>query len=147
MKLGNLIAAIALIVLATVFFVSASQFGIGSSGDVGSGFFPKAISSLMIICSIIIIVQTLKENSKEKLITIYLKKALLLGIVTVAYVFIMNILGFVLMTPVYVLLMLYLINEKGITKNLIIAFGITALIYVSFKVGLNVRLPMTFFGI
>lgn len=125
----------------------ALDMRVGSGGDVGAGFFPRAISMAMVICGIVIIIQELRKNSQEPLINVFIIKSLLMGAVTVVYVFLMDSVGFVVLTPIYVILFLYLLQQRSAWKNIAYAIGITASVYIVFRIFFNVRLPLSFLGI
>jgi len=134
-------------IFAGVIFTQALDLRPGVGGDVGAGFFPRVVSVLVIICGIVIILQELRKNSEEKLLSKFIGKALLLGVLTVAYVFLMNFVGFIFVTPVYIFLFLFFINQRKWHMMAIYSILLTASVYTVFRVLLNVRLATTFLGI
>ncbi len=147
MKIGNIIFSAIIFLVGLIFFVTSLGFGPGTSGDVGVGFFPKIVSIFVMALSVIIIFQEIKKNNQEILLTNASKKALLVALIMVIYVIVMNFIGFIIATPIVIATMLYLVGEKDKIKLVAIPVGITALVYVCFVMGLNVRLPISFLGI
>ena len=146
MKIGSILSTLCFMILGAVFFVLAGDLSAGSGGDVGPGFFPRAISVLMIVCGIAIIMGELKKNSPEMFFNSYVTKSLLMGVISVAYVFLMQVIGFVLVTPVYIFAYLVLLNQKKMLINAAYSISITAAVYLVFARALNVRLAASFLG-
>ena len=147
MKFGSIITSLIFMIFAVVIFTQSLDLRPGVGGDVGAGFFPRAISVMIMVCGIVIIIQELRKNSGEKLLSKYVAKALLLGIMTVAYVFLMNLVGFIIVTPIYIFLFLFFINQRKWHMMAIYSVVLTASVYTVFRVILNVRLATTFLGI
>ena len=147
MKTGSILSTLCFIILASVFFVIAGDMPRGSGGDVGAGFFPRVISVLMIACGIAIVMGELKNNSHEAFFNAFVSKALMMGAITIAYVFFMQRIGFVLVTPVYIFAYLALLNQKKVLLNALFSISVTAAVYLVFRVILNVRLAVSFLGI
>jgi len=134
-------------ILGAVFFVLAGDLASGSGGDVGAGFFPRAISVLMIICGISIIMGEVRKNSPELFFNSFITKSILMGLISVAYVFFMELLGFVIATPIYIFAYLLLLDQRKMLMNTLYSVCVTAVVYYVFRELLNVRLSVSFLGI
>ena len=147
MKIGNITMASFFIILSSVFFIQSLSYGAGSGGDTGAGFLPRAVSIIIIALSIVIIVKTLMENDTTVLIDEYLKKSFIIIFISIVYIFLMSILGFTITTPIFLSILFFMTGERNKVKLVSFAVGLTALTYCAFRIGLNVRLPVSFLGI
>jgi putative tricarboxylic transport membrane protein len=146
MKSVSILGALGFISLAVVFLVTALSMPGGLGGDIGPGFFPIVLCILMIITGVVIIVQELMKKSSEIVLNAAVVKALLIGVLAVVYVFVMELVGFVVVSPIFIYAVLHVLNQRKIWLNALFAIGITAGIYLTFGVALNVRLPASFLG-
>ena len=147
MKITSILATLCFMIMAGVFFTLAGDIRPGTGGDVGAGFFPRAISIMIFVCGIVIIIGEIKKNSTEPLMNTYIRKSLLMSLLSLAYIYFMGMVGFVLLTPIYIAVLLFLIGQKKIVLNIAYSVGITAMIYLVFGMFFNVRLPTSFLGI
>ncbi|MCL2616797.1 MAG: tripartite tricarboxylate transporter TctB family protein [Defluviitaleaceae bacterium] len=144
MKIGSILATLGFMILAAVFFVIASDMPDGSGGDVGAGFFPRVISVMMIVCGIVIIIDEWKKNSPAPFFNAYITRALLIGAITIAYIYFMGIVGFLVVTPIYIMVYLVLLKQKNMMLNVAYSIAISATVFVVFGMLLNVRLTRSF---
>jgi len=146
MKVGSIFVSLIFMIFASVIFVQAQALGPGVGGDVGAGFFPRVISVMTIVCGIVVIVQELKKNSPEMILNAQAKIALGLGAITFAYVYLMNLIGFVIITPIFIFGFLFLLQQRRIISMVLFSVALTAGVYLVFRVALNVRLATSFLG-
>ena len=145
-KIGSIFISLIFMIFAVVIFVQAQALGPGVGGDVGAGFFPRVISIMVIVCGIVVIVQELKKNSPEIILSTQAKMALALGSITALYIFLMDIVGFVIVTPVFIFGFLFLLQQRRFFSMALFSVALTTGIYLVFRVALNVRLATSFLG-
>ena len=146
MKLGSILASLLFMTVAAVIFTLSNQMSPGVSGDVGAGFFPRIISILTMICGIIIILGELRKSTPEPVFSAHFKKALAMGSITAIFIYLMPILGFVIVTPIFIAGFLLLLKQRNVLLIVGFSLAVTAIIYFVFRTGLNVRLPLSFLG-
>jgi len=69
------------------------------------------------------------------------KKFILLIIALIGYVWIMEYIGFILATLVFLPITMQIMGYKSIVKSIIISIGITLFVYLLFEVGFEILLP------
>jgi len=146
MKSVSILGAVGFITLAVVFLVTALSMPGGLGGDIGPGFFPIVLCILMIITGVVIIVQELMKKSSEVVLNSAVVKSLLIGVLAVVYVFVMQFVGFVIVSPIFIYVVLHVLKQRKIWLNALYSIGITAGVYWTFGIAFNVRLPVSFLG-
>lgn len=146
MKIASIIAALFFMIFAAVMFHFSLAMSPGISGDVGAGFFPRVVSLLAIVCGLFIIFGELRKSNLQFAFGHPFRKALFMGLITALYVYLMPILGFVIVTPFFIAGFLLLLKERRPFVVILFSIVITTLIYLVFRMGLNVRLATSFFG-
>jgi len=153
MKTAEIIVSLILILLSSLFCFFSLKLGMGSIKDPGSGFIPFLTGCSLIALSLFVMLfegkATRKAGSKPRLFKrtdFGLAPSLLVLISLLIYVLILDILGFVLSTFLF-LTFLFNISEK---RNWKIALGasicITTSAYLVFDYLLEIAFPKGIFG-
>lgn len=137
MRRINLILSTTLIVIAGIIYYMISQLPSEAT------LYPIFVTSLFFILSIMLLIVTYfnkddKEESSFK--DIEVKQLLFILITSGLYVALINILGYIVATFLYILVTLLGLRIKKI-NSIIISIGFCLFIYVVFKVFLKVPLP------
>lgn len=104
--------------------------------------FPLIISFFLLILSISIIMQGLKDESEKKERSkIDIKSLLIFGLVCILYLLIFNFLGFVLSTIILLVLLMMLLGERRWWFILLVSVISSLIIYLLFAKYLSVMLP------
>ena len=104
--------------------------------------FPLIISFFLLILSISIIMQGLKDESEKKEKSkIDIKSLLIFGIVCILYLLVFNFLGFVLSTIILLVLLMMLLGERRWWFILLVSVISSLIIYLLFAKYLSVMLP------
>ena len=104
--------------------------------------FPLIISFFLLILSISIIMQGLKDESEKKEKgKIDIKSLLIFGIVCILYLLVFNFLGFVLSTIILLVLLMMLLGERRWWFILLVSVISSLIIYLLFAKYLSVMLP------
>ena len=104
--------------------------------------FPLIISFFLLILSISIIMQGLKDESEKKEKSkIDIKSLLIFGLVCILYLLIFNFLGFVLSTIILLVLLMMLLGERRWWFILLVSVISSLIIYLLFAKYLSVMLP------
>lgn len=104
--------------------------------------FPLIISFFLLILSISIIMQGLKDESEKKEKSkIDIKSLLIFGLVCILYLLVFNFLGFVLSTIILLVLLMMLLGERRWWFILLVSVISSLIIYLLFAKYLSVMLP------
>ena len=139
-----------------IFFASLYLYSIAASykgheiyGKLGPGFWPKFILIAMMILSLLVAVDAFRARKKsagEKqsdAVTsagsrIRFFSALIL---IIAYFILMNVIGFIALTPFFLVAFMILLGEKSLLWIIILSVGMTILIILAFTQAMYVPLP------
>jgi putative tricarboxylic transport membrane protein len=132
-----------------LYTIAASYKGHEIYGKLGPGFWPEFILIVMMILSLWIAVdafrtrrKTAGEKSSEIVKTagsrIRFFSALIL---IIAYFFLMNVIGFIALTPFFLIAFMILLGEKSWPWTIGLSIGMTILIVLAFTQAMYVPLP------
>lgn len=132
-----------------LYTIAASYKGHEIYGKLGPGFWPKFILIAMMILSLLVAVDAFRARKKsagEKqsdAVTsagsrIRFFSALIL---IIAYLILINIIGFVALTPFFLIAFMILLGEKSWLWMIILSVGMTILIILAFTQAMYVPLP------
>lgn len=147
MKKGNIVSSIISILVAVFVLYETKDFPSGAQNVPGPAFFPRIIAILIIGLSGLLIVMTYirKEERNINFTSKNDLKAYITIAIILVYIVLMNILGFIIATPLFLITMIYYYGMRNYVKNIIISVGVTALIFTIFKILLAVPLPQGIF--
>jgi hypothetical protein len=139
-----------------IFFASLYLYTIATQykgheiyGKLGPGFWPKFILICMMVLSVWIAVDALlarKKSAGEKSSEV-VKNAgnrirfFLALIMIIAYFFLMNIIGFIALTPFFLIAFMILLGEKSWFWMIGLSIGMTIIIVLAFTQAMYVPLP------
>lgn len=86
------------------------------------------------------------EQKEEKTEQINVKRVLVFGIMIVLYVFLLEMVGYFILTPVFTFAALMYLRATNVVIALVLAIGFTAAIYSLFSLFLNVPIPLGIFS-
>ena len=156
-KYMDIISGAFILLLSVVFFVGAHSIVSFADSKYGASITPRVVSVIMAILSIILIIsgiQNLKvekrtgineastKQSNENKITYYT-----LGLITI-YIALINVIGFPVMTAIYIALQLFVLSGLKMKKLLlgaIVGIVSSTLIYLIFSKALYIQLPLGIF--
>lgn len=143
MRKINIAAAIIMIVLG-IFIIQISGSFPDTAGTLGPNFFPRMLSGLLIAFSVTILIISWREKGGDEPIEPPQKATLLIFASLVVYILILPSIGFLVSTPLFLLLAGFLLSDdirKWWKKILISSVLSTGSLYYLFAVLLNVPLP------
>lgn len=141
---SELVIGLACIVLGAVVFIAAGslqkvKLGIGPAG------FPKFISIVLVLLGLAQTVMALSAGVKAPEFKMDKKSASLFVAavaMSFAYVLLVDTIGFLIMTPLLLIGLMYLFGERSIVKMLIIALVTTGCIWLLFTKVFMIFLPV-----
>ncbi|MDW7669252.1 MAG: tripartite tricarboxylate transporter TctB family protein [Bacillota bacterium] len=124
------------------FNLASSNFG-GGLG-LGPDFFPRLLSILMMIFSLIQLVRTFRKDKKEALKLNIHGLSVIMIISCITYLFAIGIIGYLVSTFLFLTIVIYVLSGKKSIKDTAIALGISLALYGIFHLVLKVPLPTGF---
>ena len=158
MRKAEIIFGIAAIALAALFFVISGSFPSARGHDVGMAFYPRILVVLIVLLSLAVIIESVKKMrgasaSEEDAQPLFetaeggVRRVLLVIGLTLAYAYLLGILGFVVVTPFYLLILMMSLKAGKLWKMILISAATTLVIYVAFRIFLRIPLPIGIFRI
>lgn len=154
MKYRDVISSLIWMAVGAIFCIGSLDFGFSRMGTIGGGFFPFVAGSVLICLSLFVLVTALsgkneEEPAKEPFLPERdsLKKLLSAFLALLAYVLVLQYLGFVPTTFLFMVFLLRFIEPQ----RWIVALGAgvltTGAAHLIFNVWLKVQMPRGFLGI
>lgn len=151
MRKYNYFLSILLIIIGAAGIYLALNFEVrsGNTGDPGASFWPIMLCSGLILCSAILLIQTMLEAKKaaaeEDPLIDYRSAGVhcvfLIFLIMIAYAVIMNFFGFIPATLLFVIATMLAMGERRPVWIGLTTVGITGFIYIVFTVIMGVILP------
>lgn len=139
------------LIFSIIVCIESFRLGIGSFYNPGDGFLPFLAGIAFAIFSLLLLIQTFLTNQKNRderiLEKIKWKNIILVLAFLLIYALIVEKLGFVLSTLLFVSLLLRIIERKNWYVVAIIAVASSLLSYAIFQLWLQSQLPRGIFGI
>jgi len=152
LKKANIISAIIGMIFSIVTFGYTFTFKKFQNVPVGPEFFPRALAVvLFIFCTALLISSIIhKETAKEKEkgsptispLNKNMQKAIAGLLIIVVYALLWEIVGFLIVTPIAVFLMIFLLGKRDYRNMIIVSIIATIVIFCAFKFLLSIELPM-----
>ncbi|MDH4573974.1 tripartite tricarboxylate transporter TctB family protein [Salinicola acroporae] len=145
---GRLVVPCALAIITLIYLVDALQLGPPMrNGNMTPSFFPIVISVVTLAALAVAIAQAYRSlcrpsESEEAEPQGVSSKAIVVALITAAYLFAFDLIGYVISTLAYVFLMTLVFGgRQGLIAKLVGTVIITALGFALFELVFNVRLP------
>lgn len=139
------IFSIFLLGISCIYFAMALNFPMFSKGIPGSGFLPQIIGIILIILTGYDLIKSYKLNKEDKVITSNFKEMIYLILLIMAYIYLFSVIGALLSTVLFMVIVLLLFNKGKLKQNLLIGIMVPVIIFVMFEVLLNTGLPAGIF--
>ena len=109
----------------------------------GPAFFPRLICIILFLISLILLIFSIKNKnySKIKDKNQNLKYSVITIIFFIAYVFLIEKLGYLTSTIMFMISIIFLLKSKSLLINIIFSVVFSSVIYLLFSKGFNVSLP------
>lgn len=143
---AEIIWAIIFIIFAGVFYYLTLDLRPSPGPDVGGAFYPRLLIYATLILSLRLLYKALKkdDSDSEELFDFEnggFWNVILVVIISFIYLYLLDIVGFLLLTPFYLFLLLTIIEAKNIPYRILISILTTGIIMYVFQNFLNVPFP------
>lgn len=139
-----------MLALSLFVMTQAIQMPFGAEYGPGPGFMPLTLSMLMGILSAILLFRCLRaEEATRSLFENHagLKKAAIVAVLYLVYILLLQVLGLLVALAVFLLILLWLVENRSIFFSVGAAVVVSLSCYFLFEVWLKVPLPIGIFGI
>lgn len=140
LKKTEFIEAVIWLVLSVFVIIYGAGLHSGENLALSPALFPVITGGFMLVLSLTLMANACKSETAKPLEVEWVK-IIFVTLLTIIYIALMPMLGFVAATMLYLCLMIYLMGEKDLPKLSAVAVGTSGLVYYIFGVLLNVRLP------
>lgn len=150
-KNSDIIAGIVFFAFAGLLYIAAGFMPTRTGGipALNTGFYPRILAILLAVLSVLMVIEALRTQNTTKVQSWWnTKTAFLMFLVTlvmlVLYVFVMKIFGFATASLLFITALMWMLTDKQGRKPFLIlgvSVGITALIYIIFKMILSIPFP------
>ena len=146
MKTGNWVAAVFLLSLSSAIWILTSSFPPSDIANTpGPAFFPRLIAVIMAVLTVFMLRENARKNDKSLLFdwaSPGMVRNALLFVLSAAYCGLLSFIGFLILTPICLVIMMLIMQRKGMLGWMIFSsLAATAAIYLVFQVLLDVPLP------
>jgi len=149
-KKAEIIWALIFIAFGTVFYYLTLDLRPSPGPDVGGAFYPRLLVYATLILSFKLLYNALKREKKESEELFDFENGgfwdvILVIIISFTYLYLLDIIGFLLLTPIYLFLLLTIIEAKTFAYRILISILTTGIVMYVFQNFLNVPFPSGIF--
>lgn len=130
-------------------WITTANFPEDQVVQVGPAFFPRMLaiglgltSLSLIIQAIIKVAEKKQEDTSLSLRDPGIRRALIALAATIIYCLLLEIVGFIPLSIIYLLLLMLLLKEKNYVQMFITSVAVTGVLYAVFNLLLNITLPL-----
>ena len=136
--------ALVMIVLASIFYALISGLEDPySPGALSASTYPRLILGCIIVLSCLLIVRPVSGEEKTGTLSM---KGLAVILLSAGYIFLIELLGFFVLTPVFLFLVPLMVGYRQFVASAASAVLVTAALYAVFVLILNIPLPAGLLG-
>lgn len=152
LKKADIITSICLLIFSGVLYFQSGTFPIreGRAKVLNAGFYPQLLAVILGILALFLLVVSLRKTSEDQKGNKFwtTKSALFLFFLTlgmlIIYPFLLSNLGFIVATFIFIVVLAYCLSDKekfSLTSILLVSTGITAIIFLVFKIFIKIPFP------
>jgi hypothetical protein len=140
MKRSNIVGSVILLLFSFAAYHEATKFPLGTDA------FPKAVLIVIMILSAIQLILAFKPShavqqaSSTEVINV--KKMVAMGALLLFYIIGIQIIGYFIITPLFLIGSMYLLGRRDIKTILIVTASVVFIIYLVFRVFIYVPVPL-----
>jgi len=146
MKKANTVFAVLGLLLCAYVWISSAEFPTDAIMKIGPDFFPRVMATAMGVASTALLVQTYVVGAKGEAQAISfrdagIRRAIIIFISGIVYAFLMEPLGFIISTILFMMFMMYMLEFRAYAKMLGVSLLTVALVIFAFQIMLQIQLP------
>jgi len=144
-KINIIVAVVVLLFCIGYFFMIQGLPDRNLANTLKSSFMPSLLLIILVGLTLILLIQNIVKDSEESCNYAITGKELLgilvMTVLIFAYVFLLDIVGFLIITPVVMFILMKLTGSKKIRETIIVSVSVTLVIYIIFDLLFRVQLP------
>jgi len=137
-----------LCVLSVAIYLYAEQYVGSGVNRYGPNFFPQALALMLFVASLSLVIRGFKGLALKNLEEIdkpgFIRAASTL-VISIAYLFLMQVLGFYLSTILFLIVTIRFLGQKNNLLNLVVSVLVASIVYGIFHYFLKIPLPELIF--
>ncbi len=137
--------ALVLMAISLVYLILSYQLPEFPYTQVDADMLPKSLGYLLLGLAVLLFIQNKPETEEQKAQRTIKKEDLMLMLITLValllYVFFLEMLGFVICTIIFLIFTMRMYGYLNWTRNVMVSFIFTFILYFSFNYLLNIFLP------
>ena len=145
--LQNTIIAVIGLVMSGYAWISSVKFPTDAYTGISSAFFPRIMATCLAACCVALLIKTFVMKKESEFDSITLKdrrnREVLIGII-LAFIFVETIkpVGFLVVSPIYMFLMMWLLEYRKLKISIPVAVVFPVVVYLLFRNVLKIMLPL-----
>ena len=149
MSFANIVGALIFIAIGVYAIVKSLGFKHFKNSTVDPSAFPQIMATGLIVCSIVLLVMNIMSKEEKKAPSLSLRNrgivhALLCALVAVLYVVLWEPVGFLVLAPVSLFVLMYLIDMRNYKVMIIVSITLTLIVWLLFYKVLSISVPLGF---
>ncbi|WP_040978519.1 tripartite tricarboxylate transporter TctB family protein [Oceanobacillus jeddahense] len=147
MKKAELLFGLFLLIFTIFMLLEGIQYSYTSDFGPGPGFAPVWLSSLMILCIVILLLKNIKLKNKETFFVsrIGVSKAITYMVLLVISTLLVPITGLILSLTVFSFVILKFVEKFSFKSSILVSLGTMSFILIVFNFWLEINLPTGYF--
>jgi len=148
MKKANTVFGILGLLLCAYVWISSAEFPTDAIMKIGPDFFPRVMATAMGVASVALLIQTyvvgVKGEGTAKAISLKdpgIRRAIVVFILGVIYAALLEPVGFIISTIIFMMIMMYVLEFRSCVKMLAVSVLTVAAVIFAFQIMLQIQLP------
>ena len=148
---AEIIGSILFVLFAGGFFWLTLGLRPSPGPDVGGAFYPRILIFFTLVLSLKLLITSIIDKDTDKQIIFDLKegglkRVILVIIISLIYLYVLETVGFLVLTPIYLFVLLSIIDAKKIPIRIVISIVTVGVIWFLFQNFLNIPFPSGILG-
>jgi len=148
MKKAEIFISLFFMNFSIIIFKMSDSFPSLKGHDVGSGFFPRMLSIILIFLSLLLLFGCFKkknsifaENNEKSIDILPSIRVIIVIILTIAYRYLLEYVGLLILSPLYLIILMLLIKVEDFKKSVFLSIFVTITLWFIFCYLLKMPLP------
>ncbi|WP_246603009.1 tripartite tricarboxylate transporter TctB family protein [Sporosarcina aquimarina] len=142
MKVPHITSGIISICLGGLFYYLTLDFPKLNTADTGAAFLPRIYCGLLILFGIILLIQGIRDHSKNEESSQTVRYALISMVIVLAYILVIPYIGFYVSTALTIFSLLFFSKVRKAVTLVSVPLGAVLFVFLVFEKLLKVSIPM-----
>lgn len=146
-KKADIIASLLGLALCIYIWISSEDFPQDVVMHIGPDFFPRILATMLGVACLLLLLQALRRKVEEAAETLSpkdpgIRRGLVVLAMTLLYIAVMDFIGFIIATVVFMMAMMYVLKLRNYLKMFCVSLAISIVVNFAFGGVLDIQLPM-----